>query len=140
MRYLLDTNVISEASKPRPDPGVAAWMRSQSPMSMGISVLTLGEIRKGVELLPTGGRRSSLEAWLSTDLPRQFHGRILPVDEEVAAEWGRMLAEAKSKRRDCPSVDALLLATAGVHDLTFVTRNERHCAGRGVPIFNPWAS
>jgi toxin FitB len=140
MRYLLDTNILSEGSKPRPDPGVAAWLRSQSALAMGISSLTLGEIRKGVEMLPAGARRDVLDSWLATELPRQFQGRVIPVDEEVALEWGRLSAEARSKGRECPVVDGLLLATAAVHDLTLVTRNERDCTGRGVPIFNPWSS
>jgi predicted nucleic acid-binding protein len=101
-------------------------------------VLSLGEIRKGVELLAAGGRRDELESWLSTELPSQFRTRLLPVSAEAAAEWGRLAAEGRKGGRELPVIDGLLLATAAVHGLTLVTRNERDCAGRGVPILNPW--
>jgi predicted nucleic acid-binding protein len=138
MRFLLDTNVLSEGARPRPDPGMVAWLEAHSPLDMATSALTFGEIRKGVDLLVPGARRTRLEAWISTDLPRQFAGRVLPVDEAVAVTWGRMVAEAQRRGRHLPLVDGLLLATAAVHSLTLVTRNERDCADRGVPVLNPW--
>lgn len=140
MRYLLDTNVISEATRPRPDPGVAAWLQSKPATALAISVLTLGEIRKGVELMADGVRRRTLELWVSTELPQQFRNRLLPVDEDAAAEWGRLAAESRKTGRDLPAIDGLLLATAAVHGLTLVTRNLRDCDGRGVDVLNPWTS
>ncbi|HEX5723847.1 MAG TPA: type II toxin-antitoxin system VapC family toxin [Longimicrobiaceae bacterium] len=140
MRYLLDTNVISEGTKPAPDPGVAAWLQGQPPLDLAISVLTFGEVWKGAVLLPAGQRRTVLESWVSQVLPRQFLGRVFPVDGQVALEWGRLAAEGRTAGRELPVIDGLLLATAAVHGLTLVTRNERDCAGRGVPVFNPWSS
>jgi len=139
VRYLLDTNVLTEPAKPRPDPRVVAWLQAQPPLDLALSVLTLGEVQKGVSLLAAGTRRDVLESWLRTDLPRQFMGRILPVDEQAALEWGRLAAEGRSAGRELPVIDGLLLATCAAHDLTLVTRNERDCGNRGVPILNPWA-
>ena len=139
MRFLLDTNLLSEGAKPHPDPGVVAWLDGQSPLDMTISALTFGEIRKGVDLLDPGARRDRLESWLATDLPRQFLGRVLPVDEAVSMEWGRLSAAARRSGRPLPLVDGLLVATAVVHGLVLVTRNERDCAGRGATVLNPWS-
>lgn len=140
MRYLLDTNFLSEGAKPRPDPGVVSWNNEQSRLDLAVSALSFGEIRQGVEMLAPGRRRDALEAWLTTALPRQFLGRVLPIDEHVTAEWGRLVVEGRRKGRELPPIDGLLLATASLHHLTLVTRNERDCAGRGVPILNPWSS
>jgi predicted nucleic acid-binding protein len=138
MRYLLDTNVLSEPAKPRPDPHVTSWLEKQSPFDLAISVLTLGEIAKGIQLLPEGPKRNRLDDWLATDLPRQFLGRVLPVDDRVAFTWGRLAAAARHARRELPVIDGLLLATAEVHGLIFVTRNTKDCENRGVPLYNPW--
>jgi predicted nucleic acid-binding protein len=138
MRYLLDTNFLSETSKPRPDPGVVSWTRQQSPFDLFVSSLSFGEIRKGAELRSLDARRIEIERWLTHILPKQFYGRIFSVDVDVAQEWGRLAAEGQKNGRVLPGTDGLLIATAIVHGLTLVTRNERDCAGRGVPILNPW--
>ena len=138
MRYLLDTNVLTEGAKPAPDPTVVAWLRGRPTLDLAISVLTLGEIAKGVALVSTGKRRTALERWVATELPRQFLDRVLPVDADVSLAWGRMAAAGRREGRELPVIDGLLLASAAVHDLTFVTRNERDCSGRGVEILNPW--
>jgi len=140
MRYLLDTNFLSETAKPFPDPGVLEWTRAQSQLDLLVSVVSFGEIRYGVDIMPIGRRRHAVEAWLTSTLPRQFRGRVLPVDEDVAVKWGRLWAEGRKRGRPLPAVDGLLLATAAVHELTLVTRNERDCADRGVSILNPWSS
>jgi predicted nucleic acid-binding protein len=140
MRYLLDTNVLSEGVKPHPDAGVATWLREQSPFDLLLSSLTLGEIRKGVELRSDDLRRAKIEHWLTDTLPEQFRGRVLPVDDAVALEWGRLAASGQRAGRALPAVDGLLLATAKVHGLTFVTRNTRDCAGRGVVVLDPWSA
>jgi predicted nucleic acid-binding protein len=111
----------------------------RTPLELAISVLTLGEIAKGVALLPHGARRDELDRWLGIELPKQFAGRVLPIDEAIAATWGRLSAEARAAGRELPVVDGLLLATASVKGLTLVTRNENHCGGRGVPVLNPWS-
>jgi predicted nucleic acid-binding protein len=138
LRFLIDTNVLSEGARPAPDERVAHWLRAQPPLDLAISVLTLGEVQRGIELLPSGRRRSALESWLATDLPQQFQGRVLAVDTAVAIEWGRLSARSRTSGRHLPIVDGLLLATAAVHGLSLVTRNEADCAARGVPVINPW--
>lgn len=138
MQYLLDTNVLSEPAKPRPAQQVLAWFERQSPSDLVISVLTLGEIEKGVQLLGDGPKRQRLMEWVRGDLPRQFSGRVLAVDERIALEWGRLAAEARRNRRELPVIDGLLLATAVAHGLVFVTRNTRDCIERGVSLLDPW--
>lgn len=138
MRYLLDTNVLSELIKRPPDAKVVAWVGAQSAVDLFASVLTIGEITKGIMLMARGRRSDELRAWVTQDLPRMFVGRLLSVDESIATEWGRIAADAKGVGRPIDVVDGLLLATASVHGLGLVTRNERDCADRGVPILNPW--
>ncbi|HUF49623.1 MAG TPA: type II toxin-antitoxin system VapC family toxin [Longimicrobiales bacterium] len=138
MRYLLDTNVLSEAARREPNGGVVEWLEGRASLDLALSVLTLGEIRKGVALLAAGKRKRRLEDWLAVDLVRQFSGRVLPVDEAVALAWGGLAADGRASGRELPVIDGLLLATAAVHRLTLVTRHERDCAGRGVPVLNPW--
>jgi len=140
LRYLLDTNVLSEPAKPRPDANVIAWLEKRTALELAISALTIGEIAQGVRMLPEGSKRERLTAWLSVDLVRHFAGRVLPVDEAVALAWGGLMAEARAERRPLAAIDGLLLATAAVHDLTLVSRNERDCVGRGVPVVNPWCA
>jgi len=137
-RFLLDINVLAEAARGSAGAPVVVWLRAQPALDIAISVLTLGEIQKGVALLPQGARRTALEHWLAADLPRQFLGRVLPVDEAVAAAWGRLAAAGRQQGRELPVIDGLLLATAAVHGLTLVTRDEADCADRGVPVLNPW--
>lgn len=138
MRYLLDTNVLSEPARPDPDSNVVAWLEEQSQIDLVISVLALGEIAQGVERLPPGRKRDRLREWLEVELPRRFRERILPVDDRVARHWGRLSAQARRAGRPIAVIDGLLLATAAAYDLVFVTRNEGDCADRGVPIVNPW--
>jgi toxin FitB len=140
VRYLLDTKVLAEPARPQSDAAVLAWLEARPALELAISVLTLGEIEQGVQLLPPGPKRERLAEWLAAELTQQFTGRILPVDERVARERGRLAAEGRRVGRELPVIDGLLLAAAAVHGLTFVTRNERDCAGRGVPVLNPWRS
>ncbi|HEV2104073.1 MAG TPA: type II toxin-antitoxin system VapC family toxin [Candidatus Acidoferrum sp.] len=138
--YLLDTNVLSEGVKLRPDLKVKTWVDSIDEQLVHVSVLTLGEIRKGIESLPLSARRATLESWLVRDLVVRFAGRILQVDQEVADRWGRLVGKAKAENRPLPAVDGLLAATAMEHNLTLVTRNTRDVLLTGVPVFNPWES
>ncbi|MDP1606534.1 MAG: type II toxin-antitoxin system VapC family toxin [Rhodocyclaceae bacterium] len=137
MSYLIDTNVLSELRRKSPDAGVVAWFSRRLPATLHLSVLTLGEIRKGIEGSSDETRRQSLLDWLETDLPAFFTGRVLPVDEAVADRWGRLAAAAG---RPLPAIDSLLAATALEHDLVLVTRNARDFSGLPVQIFNPWAN
>lgn len=115
------------------------WTRAQSMLDLGISVLTLGEIEKGIALLTTDARRTQLTIWARIELPRQFSSRLLPVTEAIALSWGRLSAEGQARGRMLPVVDGLLLATAAEHRLTLVSRNVSDCANRGVPVYDPWS-
>lgn len=138
MPYLLDTNVLSEPTRSQPHPGVLAWMRTLDPLESYLSVLTLGEIAKGLALMPPGPRKHALRDWLGHDLPEHFRGRLLDIDAAVARSWGVLDAEGRRIGRPLPAIDGLLLATAKTHRLTFVTRNVRDCGDRGVEVLNPW--
>ncbi len=136
MSYLIDTNVLSELRRPRPNAAVAAWVSARPSATLFLSVLTLGEIRKGIEGVADAKRRQALQDWLQVELPTFFAGRLLPIDAAVADRWGRMQAMAA---RPLPAIDSLLAATALEHDLVLVTRNVRDFAGLPVQVFNPWA-
>lgn len=135
MSYLLDTNVLSELRRKAPDPHVVEWVAARPPSSLYLSVLTLGELRKGIDGVPDRKRRTALLDWLEADLPAFFSGRVLAIDAPVADRWGRMLAAA---RRPLPAIDSLLAATAASHDLAMVTRNARDFAGLGIAVVDPW--
>jgi toxin FitB len=127
--------VLSELRRKTADSGVVDWFMQRPPATLHISVLTLGEIRKGVQGVADEARRQVLIDWLETDLPRFFMGRILNVDGAVADRWGRIIAAAG---RPLPAIDSLLAATALEHDLVFVTRNVKDFAGLPVEVYNPW--
>jgi toxin FitB len=136
--FLLDTNVISELVKRKPLATVVEWVDSTSEELLYLSVLTVGEIRKGIAGLAHGARRTALEAWLETDLRPRFAERILPVDESVADRWGLLAATAAARGYPLPVIDGLLAATAIEHRLTLVTRDSAELARAGAPVFNPW--
>jgi predicted nucleic acid-binding protein len=136
--FLLDTNVVSELIRPAPDARVVRWADETDESLLFLSVLTLGEIRKGIMAVGKKARRGRLESWLASDLRSRFHGRILPVDEAVADCWGTIAAIAAARGRPVPVIDGLLAATAQHHNLTFVTRNDSDVAGTGVRVLNPW--
>jgi predicted nucleic acid-binding protein len=138
--FLLDTNVISELIKPTPDPTVTRWIDATDESLLWLSVLTLGEIRKGITLLPNASRRISLETWLDHELALRFADRILAIDQTVADRWGWIAAKALAAKSPLPVIDGLLAATALRHNLTLVTRNIRDVAATGVAVFNPWTS
>jgi predicted nucleic acid-binding protein len=123
MSFLLDTNVVSEWVKPRPNPGLIEWMESTDEDRIFLSVVSLAELRYGVERMAAGKRRSRLEAWLRDELPSRFEGRILSVDINVADGWGKIVSRSESAGRPIGTMDALLAATAEMHGLTLVTRN-----------------
>lgn len=136
--YLLDTNCISELVRSRPEQRVLEWMAAADESLLFLSVLTLGEIRKGVAGLPQGRRQTQLEAWLELDLQVRFSGRILAVDGPIADRWGWMAAEAKRKGLALSAIDGLLAATALHHNLTIVSRNIRDFTNTPVASLNPW--
>jgi toxin FitB len=136
--FLLDTNVISELIKPKPEPKVTTWIDGTDEELLFLSVLTLGEIRKGVVLRPRSVRRTALEAWLSKELPLRFSNRISGVDQEVADRWGHLSDLTSARGVHLGVIDGLLAATAMQHDLTLVTRDTRDVDATGVTLFNPW--
>lgn len=136
MTYLLDTNVLSELRRRTPDPKVVEWVERRPATTLHLSVLTFGELRKGIETLPPGERRRGLSDWLEVELTGFFAGRVLSIDVAVADRWGRLVAEAA---RPVPAVDSLLAATALVHGLVLVTRNLRDFGFTGLEVTNPWS-
>ena len=135
MSYLLDTNVVSELVRPKPDPKVLAWFGNTPDDALHLSVLSLGEIRKGVEKLGPSPRREALRVWLEQELTDWFDDRILPVDRGVADRWGILLAHAG---RPVPTIDSLLAATAMYHSLRLATRNVTDFLFTGLEVVNPW--
>lgn len=140
MSYLVDTNVLSELRRRQPDVHVVEWFAGRTAQSLFLSVLTLGEIRKGIqsldETLADSARKRSLSDWLEQELPTFFLGRLLGIDAAVADRWGYVQALAG---RPLPAIDSLLAATALQHNLTLVTRNVKDFAGMGVDLINPWS-
>jgi len=133
--WLIDTNALSELKKRKPHPGVVRWFARQPSSRLHLSVLTLGELRKGIHALPVGERKDRFSAWLETDLPSYFAGRILDLDAAIADRWGRLCAEIN---RPLPAIDSLLAATALVHGLTLVTRNLSDFELPALCVVNPW--
>jgi predicted nucleic acid-binding protein len=136
--FLLDTNVVSELIKPQPEANVTTWIEGTDESLLYLSVLTLGEIRRGIAVLPQSRRRAVLEAWLDKELRARFEDRILTIDQEVADRWGFLTAAARSNGIVLPVIDGLLAATALEHNLTLVTRNTGQIPSMGVAVFNPW--
>lgn len=138
MSYLLDTCVLCEPTRAKPSSRVLSWLAEQSEEALFLSVLTLGEIRKGAALLAVGPKRRALERWLDYDLPERFAGRILEIDVEAVDLWGRMIATAERNGRPLPTLDSLLASTALSRGLTLVTRNTADFAATGAELFDPW--
>jgi toxin FitB len=137
LSYLIDTNVLSELRRRDPDANVVRWIADRPATTLYLSVLTLGELRKGVEGLPEGDRKLRLLDWLEVELLAYFAGRILPVDATVADRWGRLVARAG---RPVPAIDSLLAATALAHGLTLITRNLRDFQHPDLTVLDPWVA
>jgi predicted nucleic acid-binding protein len=135
MTYLLDTNVVSETIRHNPNKTVMEWLDQIPGEALFVSVLTVGEIRKGVEALADIKRREKLRLWINHELPQWFEDRVLPVDLAVADRWGRLLAEVS---RPVPTIDSLLAATALHFDLHLVTHNTNDFNFPGLEVINPW--
>ncbi|MEN9676941.1 MAG: hypothetical protein RIS76_2837 [Verrucomicrobiota bacterium] len=134
MSWLVDTNVISELSRKSPHAAVLRWLVEHQD-GLFLSVLTLGELEKGLMQTPDSTRRARLDRWIRRDVPEWFSGRILPVDQQVAVRWGQL---AGSLRDPLPVIDALIAATALTHQLTVVTRNVSDLMRTGAAVLNPW--
>jgi toxin FitB len=136
--FLLDTNMVSEWTKPRPDAGVVAWLAEADEDRVFVSVITLAELRHGIERMPDGARRTRLDIWLTEQVPLRFDRRILPVDEATANAWGRVMARGQGIGRPVGAMDGFIAATAVLHDLALVTRNVADFEGLGIRVVNPW--
>ena len=139
MNFLLDTNVVSEWTKPRPDSGVVAWLAEADEDRVFISVITLAELRYGIERMPVGARRNRLDTWVSKQLSARFEARVLLIDAETADTWGHIMARGRSGGRPVGTMDAFIAATAERHHLTLVTRNVSDFEALGVRLINPWS-
>jgi predicted nucleic acid-binding protein len=137
-RYLVDTNIPSELTYPKPEPLVAEFLQQAGKQNVFVSTLTLGEICKGIGLLPPSAKRINLQAWLDSVLRGWFSERVLSVTTPIAERWGFLSAEARLRGKQLPVIDGLLAATALEHDLTLVTRNINHFTGLGLSLLNPW--
>jgi toxin FitB len=138
VRFLLDTNVISEWVKPRPERRVAAWLDAAEQECLYLSVLAFAEVRLGIERLPAGAKRDRLSHWLDHDLSAWFEGRIIGTDLAIARTWAGLVARGRSVGRTPPILDAFVAATALVHGMTLVTRDRGATAWLEVPVLNPW--
>lgn len=136
--FLLDTNIPSELTYPRPAPQVEQWLETVNDEQLFFSVISLAEICKGIAKLPQSKRRVQLQEWLDCTLRPWFAGRILPVTEAIAEQMGRWAGEGEVRGRTIKIADGLIAATALEHELTVVTRNVKDFSGFGVLIFNPW--
>ena len=140
MRLLLDTNVLSEVTRPAPDARVLDWLDGLDEDRSFISVVSIAEIRRGVALMDEGRKREALAEWLARDLPQRFEQRVLPVDEPVALAWGDLMGLAKRHGRGLSSMDGLIAATAIAQELTLATRNTKDFEGLGIELFDPWTA
>ena len=138
MRYLLDTCVISELIKPGENNKIVEWIQSKDEDSLFISVLTIGEIQKGISKLPDSRRKESLRTWVDNDLKKRFSGRILEISEKIATTWGEIQANSEKDGKKMPVIDSLIAATAIKNNLTVVTRNVKDIENSGCRSINPW--
>jgi toxin FitB len=136
--YLVDTNIPSEFTRQQPDARVADFIRMAGKDNLFLSVMTLGEICKGIDLLPISQKRTDLQDWLDIEVRSWFGGRILPVTETIAERWGHMAAAARKQGVTLAVVDGVIAATALEHGLVLVTRNTKDYSGLGVALINPW--
>lgn len=139
MNFLLDTNAVSEWTKPQPNPGLVSWLNAVDEDRVFLSVVTLTELRYGIERMTAGKKRQRLEEWLASDLAGRFEGRVLSIDSSVADACSRLIARAERLGKPMQAMDAYLAASAEVHDLTLVTRNDSHFAAVTPSVLNPWS-
>lgn len=138
MKFLLDTCLISELVKKEPNAAVVTWLDEQDEQGLFLSVLTLGELQKGISKLSGSTRKDELQAWVEHDLAERFAGRILDLDQETALAWGTLQGDAERKGEKLPVMDSLIAATATAHGLIVVTRNVKDIERCRAKVFNPW--
>jgi predicted nucleic acid-binding protein len=138
MNYLLDTCLISELAKSKPDEKVVDWVLSENETSFYVSVLTFGELHKGVEKLPDSRKKEELQVWIEDELKNRFQNRIIGIDMRVSILWGKIQCFAEKKGKPMPAIDSLIAATGIAYELTVVTRNVTDMEQSGVKLLNPW--
>lgn len=138
MSYLVDTNCISELAKSEPDKNVVQWFEDRNELDLYLSVITIGELRKGIEKLPSSKRKRRLNHWVNEDLLHRFKNRVLDITLTEINQWGKILAKAENMGKPLPAIDALIAATAIAYDFSVVTRNTKDMKESGVELINPW--
>lgn len=138
MSYIIDTCCISELAKPEPDKNVLNWFTDHDELDLYLSVITFGELGKGIERLPFSKRKQNLSHWVNKDLLSRFKNRVLNITQTEAKEWGKILAKAEKAGTPLPAIDALIAATALAHGFSVVTRNTKDMQASGVVLINPW--
>ena len=138
MAFLLDTNVVSETIRPRPDKTVLDWIEAQAPTDLFLAAQTIGELVRGARKVKEQARRERFERWIEQDLARQFDGRVLPFDGRTAAVWGRLMGDGDRAGRPPAAADAQIAAVAIQHDLIIVTRYVKDLRNFDIQLFDPW--
>ena len=138
MSWLLDTCVVSELVRPRPKASVITWVRERDEDELFLSVITIGELEKGIAKRPDSARRAILEQWVRRELADRFRDRLLAIDSRVAVRWGAMVGASEARGQPLPVIDSLIAATSLQHDLIVVTRNTDDLERCGARCFNPW--
>ncbi len=138
MKYLLDTCVISELVAKQPSANVLEWIDSVDPDGVYLSVITIGEITKGIEKLPNSRRKQELSDWLENELLIRFQENLIELDVSILTQWGKLNARLETKGETMPAIDSLIAASALDRELILVTRNVSDFEGTGVEILNPW--
>ncbi len=138
MKYLLDTCVISELIKQYPDQKVVQWISNVEETNLFISVLTIGELHKGIEKLPESRKKSTLHKWVTYDLEKRFKNRIIDFEIKTATTWGKIQAKSELLGKTLPAIDGLIAATGISNELVVVTRNIKDMQASGADLLNPW--
>lgn len=138
MNYLLDTCVLSELIKKQPNSKVVHWISDIEEENLFISVLTIGELHKGIEKLPESRKKNMLHKWVTYDMKKRFENKIIDLDLHTATTWGKIQAKSEMSGQKLPAIDSLIAATGISHDLIVVTRNTKDMESSGVDLVNPW--
>ncbi|VAX05828.1 hypothetical protein MNBD_GAMMA26-592 [hydrothermal vent metagenome] len=140
MKYLLDTCIISEVIKQKPNKKVILWLQKQEEENLYLSVLTFGEIEKGIEKSVSEDRKKRLRLWVEEDLKQRFGGRVLPIDMQVASRWGEVQGKSEIIGKPLPTIDGLIAVTGLVNNCVVVTRNISDMQQSSVELFDPWGN
>ena len=140
MAFLLDTNIVSETIKPKPEPRVVDWLETQMPADLFLAAQTIGELVRGARKVKEDARRERFESWIEQDLAQQFEGRVLPFDGPTAALWGRLMGDGDRAGRTPAAADAQIAAVAIHYQLTLITRNVKDFEHFDLKLLNPWQS